>query len=36
MVDLKALTAAVGDLDEDQVVSVLEQFVATKPSEEEA
>ena len=36
MLDLKALTAAVGELDEEKVVSVLDGFVATNPSEEEA
>lgn len=36
MLDLNALTQAVGDLDEDAVVSMLEGFVASKPSHEEA
>ena len=36
MLDLKALTAAVGELDEEKVVSVLDAFVASNPSEEEA
>lgn len=36
MLDLKALTAAVGELDEEKVVSDLEAFVAGNPSEEEA
>lgn len=36
MIDLKELTAAVGELDEDAVSSLLNEFVATNPSEEEA
>lgn len=36
MVNLKELTAAVGELDEEQVMSMLTAFVATSPSEEEA
>lgn len=36
MLDLNALTQAVGDLDEDAVVTMLEEFVASKPSHEEA
>ena len=34
--DLKALTVAVGELDEEKVIADLEAFVATNPSEEEA
>ncbi|TWH60320.1 methanogenic corrinoid protein MtbC1 [Desulfitobacterium sp. LBE] len=36
MLDLNALTQAIGDLDEGQVVSLLEEFVASKPSMAEA
>lgn len=36
MIDLKELTAAVGELDEDAVLALLNEFVATSPSEEEA
>jgi methanogenic corrinoid protein MtbC1 len=36
MIDLKELTTAVGELDEDAVISMLNEFVATNPSEEEA
>ncbi|KPU42319.1 methionine synthase [Oxobacter pfennigii] len=36
MVDLKALTDSVGELDEERVLNVLEDFVASSPSEEEA
>ena len=36
MLDLKALAEAVGELDEDKVMSMLEAFVAENPSEEEA
>lgn len=36
MADLKVLTQAVGDLDEAQVMDILNEFVATKPSAEEA
>ncbi|KPU42477.1 methionine synthase [Oxobacter pfennigii] len=36
MVDLKALTALIGELDEEKVLEVLKSFVATNPSEEEA
>ncbi|KPU44335.1 methionine synthase [Oxobacter pfennigii] len=36
MVDLKVLTAAVGELDEEKVLEMLNDFVATKPTEEEA
>ncbi|HHY26637.1 MAG TPA: cobalamin-binding protein [Desulfitobacterium dehalogenans] len=32
MLDLNALTQAIGDLDEGQVVSLLEEFVESKPS----
>ncbi|AKL94765.1 cobalamin binding protein [Clostridium aceticum] len=34
--DLKVLTEAVGELDEDKVLEMLEDFVATNPTEEEA
>lgn len=34
--DLKVLTQAVGELDEDKVIEMLSEFVASKPSEEEA
>lgn len=36
MADLQALTQAVGDLDEDQVLAILNDFVATNPSEDAA
>ncbi|HEX3032064.1 MAG TPA: cobalamin-dependent protein [Bacillota bacterium] len=36
MLDAKVLTQAIGDLDEDAVVSMLEEFVASNPSHEEA
>ncbi|AOT71000.1 cobalamin B12-binding domain-containing protein [Geosporobacter ferrireducens] len=36
MMDLNALTQAVGDLDESAVLDMLNQFVATNPGEEEA
>lgn len=36
MLDLNALTQAVGDLDEPAVVEMLEAFVATNPGSEEA
>lgn len=36
MVDLKVLTEAVGDLDEDKLMGLLDQFVASNPSEEQA
>ncbi|SHJ80849.1 Methanogenic corrinoid protein MtbC1 [Geosporobacter subterraneus DSM 17957] len=36
MVDLNLLTQAVGDLEEDKVLDLLNQFVATNPTEEEA
>ncbi len=36
MLDLQALTQAVGDLDEEVVVSMLEEFVASDPSGDEA
>lgn len=36
MLDLNVLTQAIGDLDEGQVVSLLEEFVASKPSMAEA
>ncbi|AOY77988.1 cobalamin B12-binding domain-containing protein [Clostridium formicaceticum] len=34
--DLKVLTEAVGELDEDKVVEMLNEFVASEPTEEEA
>lgn len=36
MLDLQALTKAVGELDEEQVLATLKDFVATGPAEEEA
>lgn len=36
MLDLQVLTLAVGDLDEDTIVSMLEEFVAANPSGEQA
>ena len=36
MVDLKVLTEAVGELDEEKVLELLNEFVASNPSEEEA
>lgn len=36
MIDLKVLTEAVGELDEEQVLRLLTDFVASNPSEEEA
>ncbi|HHV65304.1 MAG TPA: cobalamin-binding protein [Peptococcaceae bacterium] len=36
MIDLEALTAAVGDLNEDELLRMLNEFVATNPSPEEA
>ena len=36
MLDYKELTAAVGELDEEKVISDLEAFVASNPSEQEA
>ena len=36
MVELNLLTQAVGDLEEDKVLTLLNEFVATNPSEEEA
>jgi Predicted cobalamin binding protein len=36
MLDLKVLTQALGDLEEDQVMDLLKEFAATNPSEEEA
>lgn len=36
MLDLKVLTQALGELEEDQVLELLKEFVATNPSEEEA
>lgn len=34
--DLKVLTTAVGELDEDQVLQMLKEFISANPSEEEA
>lgn len=36
MVDLKLVTKAMGELDEEQVLSVLQEFISKKPSEKEA
>lgn len=36
MADLQALTRAVGELDEEKVMGLLKEFVATNPSAEEA
>ena len=36
MLDFEALTKAVGELDEEEVLKQLEAFVAASPSEEEA
>jgi methanogenic corrinoid protein MtbC1 len=36
MLDLKVLTQALGDLEEDQVMDLLKEFAATNPSEAEA
>src|SRR5690554_5851228 len=36
MLDYKALTKSVGELDEEDVISKLEAFVAENPSEEDA
>ncbi|MEL7661055.1 cobalamin B12-binding domain-containing protein [Acetobacterium wieringae] len=36
MLDLKGLTMAMGDLDEDQVIDQLKEFVTNNPSEEDA
>jgi methanogenic corrinoid protein MtbC1 len=36
MTDFQVLTQAVGELDEDKVLTMLKEFVATHPSEEEA
>ena len=36
MIDLTALTAAVGELEEDKVLNMLNTFIASNPSEEEA
>lgn len=33
MIDLKVLTDAVGDLDEDKLMGMLNDFVASKPTE---
>ncbi|MPW26722.1 cobalamin-binding protein [Alkalibaculum sp. M08DMB] len=35
MMDLKVLTQAMGDLEEDQVMNMLKEFVSMNPSEEE-
>ncbi|NTW72581.1 MAG: cobalamin-binding protein [Eubacteriaceae bacterium] len=35
MLDLKTLTQAVGDLEEEKVLEILNDFVASKPSEDE-
>ena len=35
MIDLKSLTQAVGDLDEEVVLDTIKEFVATNPSEDE-
>ncbi|MCR4431047.1 MAG: cobalamin-dependent protein [Tepidanaerobacteraceae bacterium] len=36
MIDLKELTQAVGELDEEKVTEMLTEFVSSKPTEEEA
>ncbi|WKY48343.1 cobalamin-dependent protein [Eubacteriaceae bacterium ES3] len=36
MLDLKVLTQAVGDLEEEEVIDLLNEFVETNPSEDEA
>src|SRR5690554_3508448 len=36
MIDLKAVTTAIGELEEEKVLEMLNGFVATNPSEEEA
>lgn len=36
MLDLKELTQALGELEEDQVLDLLKEFVATNPNEDEA
>ena len=36
MIDLKMITQSVGELEEEKVLKMLEEFVASKPSEEEA
>ncbi|NLI92654.1 MAG: cobalamin-binding protein [Peptococcaceae bacterium] len=36
MIDLKKLTDAIGELDEDKLLELLNQFVAKKPTNEEA
>lgn len=36
MLDLKVLTQTLGELEEDQVIDLLKEFVATNPSEEAA
>ncbi len=36
MVDLKILTNAIGELDEEKALSLLTEFIASNPSEEEA
>ncbi|MBF7096897.1 cobalamin B12-binding domain-containing protein [Alkalibacter mobilis] len=36
MIDLKAVTTAIGELEEEKVLDLLNEFVASNPSEEEA
>jgi hypothetical protein len=36
MLDLKVLTQAVGDLEEEEVIDLLNEFVESNPSEDEA
>ncbi|MFZ7132164.1 MAG: hypothetical protein ACOWWR_07385 [Eubacteriales bacterium] len=36
MNNLKALTTAIGDLEEEAVLGMLKEFMATNPSEEDA
>ncbi|QSX08355.1 cobalamin-dependent protein [Alkalibacter rhizosphaerae] len=36
MIDLKAVTTAIGELEEEKVLEMLNDFVASEPSEEEA
>jgi B12 binding domain. len=36
MLDLKVLTQAVGDLEEEQVMDILKEFIDSNPSEPEA
>jgi len=35
VIDLKALTLAVGELEEEKVMTIIDEFIAMKPSEEE-